>query len=79
MWPWHRLAGVAAEFRALELTAERAGSALACPFASSAEYEASIIQAKRTAGVYGPKRRLRQMLYAAAAIALLAFALALVF
>jgi len=46
---------------ALEAGVERARLALACTFSSSAEYEASIIQAKRDAGVYGPKRRRRQL------------------
>ncbi len=48
---------------ALEAGVERARMALACTFSSSAEYEASIIQAKRDAGVYGPKQRRRQLLF----------------
>jgi hypothetical protein len=47
---------------ALEAGVERARLALACTFSSSAEYEASIIQAKRDAGVYGPKQRRRRLL-----------------
>ncbi len=69
----HRFATVGADLHALELTAERAGCALACPFASSAEYEASIIQEKRAAGVYGPKRQRRQIFLVIAAATLLAF------
>jgi len=76
MSPLRRLASLGADLHALELTAERAGSALACSFASSAEYEAAIIKAKRAAGVYGPKRQRRQILVATAAAALLALALA---
>jgi len=41
---------------ALEAWAERAGLALACPFSSSAEFDAALIAARRAAGVYGPKR-----------------------
>ncbi|HET7681222.1 MAG TPA: hypothetical protein VFK79_13945 [Xanthobacteraceae bacterium] len=52
------------------MAAQRAGIALACPFASSAEFEAATIQAKRAAGIYGPKRRRRQALSIVAAIAL---------
>jgi hypothetical protein len=45
-----------ADVLALETSVERAGLALACPFSNSDEYEASIIQARRAAGAYGPKR-----------------------
>ena len=45
-----------ADVLALETTVERAGLALACPFSNSDEYEASIIQARRAAGAYAPKR-----------------------
>lgn len=53
---------------ALELHAEHAGSALACTFSSSAEFEAALIAARRAAGVYGPRRHRKQMLTIAAAI-----------
>ncbi|HZS63315.1 MAG TPA: hypothetical protein VFA53_02270 [Xanthobacteraceae bacterium] len=66
MWHLRGIAHPAAQFHALEMTAERAGSAMACPFASSAEYEASVIQARRAAGIYGPRRQRRMMLFAAA-------------
>ena len=33
-----------------------AGLALACAYSSSEEYEAELIQARRQAGVYGPRR-----------------------
>jgi hypothetical protein len=69
-----------AAVEALEAGVERARLALACTFSSSAEYEASIIQAKRDAGVYGPKRQRRQLrrrlLVAAAAAALVILILA---
>jgi hypothetical protein len=68
----HRLGS---DFETLDIAAQRAGSAWACPFASSAEYEAANIQAKRDAGVYGPKRRRRQILLSGGIIALLAFCL----
>jgi hypothetical protein len=53
----------------LEVCAERAGAALACEFANSAEFDAAIIAARRAAGVYGPGRHRRQMLATAAGIA----------
>lgn len=59
---------------ALEARAAHAGMALACPFSSSAEYEAAIISAKRAAGVYGPKRHRRHMMVAGAIAAVLALA-----
>jgi hypothetical protein len=51
------------DFQTLELTAEQAGSALACAFASSAEYEAALIQERRAAGRYG-RREPRQLFLA---------------
>ncbi len=78
MWHSQRFAQVGAEFHALELTAERAGCAWGCPFASSDEYEAATIQARRDAGFYAPKRQRRHvLLLAALATAVLAFSLAL--
>jgi hypothetical protein len=68
MWLTSRCAS---DFASLEIAAQRAGTALACPFASSAEFEAATIAAKRAAGVYGPKRHWRHALRTAAAIALL--------
>lgn len=52
---WH-LNRMASDFETLESAAQRTGTALACPFASSAEFEAATIRAKRAAGIYGPKR-----------------------
>ena len=63
-----------ADFRTLELTAQRAGSAWACIFASSEEYEAALIQERRAAGCYGRTRerqRLWLLLAAGAAAVLL--------
>jgi hypothetical protein len=41
----------------LESTAARAGCAMACPFGSSAEFEAAVIRGKLAAGAYRRKRR----------------------
>ena len=59
------------DFQTLELTAQQAGSAMGCSFASSAEFEAATIAAKRAAGIYGPKRHRRHALWIAAAIVIL--------
>lgn len=53
----------------LERYAERAGAALACAYANSAEFDAALIAARRAAGVYGPRRHRRQMLATAAGVA----------
>jgi hypothetical protein len=41
-----------ADFQTLELTAKRAGSAWACAFANSDEYETALIRERRAAGAY---------------------------
>ena len=61
-----------AHMSVLEDHATRAGSAWACVYSSSAEFDAALIAARRAAGVYGPRRRRRRI----AAIAGLAAALA---
>lgn len=63
---------------ALVREAERAGYALACPFSSSAEFDAAIIRARRAAGAYGPKRHRRgALLVIAFAVAVAALTLAI--
>lgn len=56
------------EVPSLEVYAERAGTALACEYSSSAELDAAFIAARRAAGVYGPRRHRRQMVATAAGI-----------
>jgi hypothetical protein len=63
---------VRAALLVLESTAARAGYAMACPFGSSAEFEAAVIRGKLEAGAYGRKRCWRYILAAAVAGALLA-------
>jgi hypothetical protein len=71
---WHLLTmfRVRADLLALEGTVARAGCALACPFSSSDEFEAAVVKSKLAAGIYGPKRRRRHMLYVVAASSALA-------
>ena len=52
----------------LEAFAEVAGAAMACPYSSSAEYDAALIAERRAAGVYGPKRYRKQMVATAAGV-----------
>jgi hypothetical protein len=63
------LASPHSDLMALEAYAARAGAALACVYSSSAEYDAALIAERRAAGIYGPKRRRKQMLVTIAGIA----------
>ena len=63
------LTSVQSDLIALDAYAARAGAALACAYSSAAEYDAALIAERRAAGIYGPKRRRRQMLVTAAGIA----------
>jgi hypothetical protein len=58
-----------AQVLALEAYAERAGTALACAYSSSAEFDAALIAQRRAAGVYGPRRHRKQRLATAVGIA----------
>jgi hypothetical protein len=53
----------AADAAMLQMQAERAGLAWACPFSSSDEFEAAVIRAKQRSGAYARKRSRRPMLY----------------
>ena len=62
----------------LEAHVQRAGLALACSYSTSDEYVSDVIAAQRAAGVYGPKRRLLVLSWAAlaaAAVVLVALAI----
>lgn len=58
----------AADVAVLQMHAERAGLAWACPFSSSDEFEAAVISAKRRSGAFGRKRSRRPVLCAIVAI-----------
>jgi hypothetical protein len=60
------LSGVETDLAALRASAERAGVALACVFASSDEYEADLIRERRASGAFRPQRRWRHHLRLAA-------------
>jgi hypothetical protein len=72
MWQPMTLIRVRAAVLVLEGAALRAGHAMACPFSSSDEFEAAVIRSRLAAGVYGPKRRRRRLLFAGAAGSMLA-------
>ena len=48
------IAEVESDIVALRAAAERAGTALACLFSTSDEYEAEIVRVRREQGAYGP-------------------------
>jgi hypothetical protein len=66
------------DFQTLELAAQHAGSALACDFTSSAEYEAALIQERRNAGRYGSRERRQFFLAVGVGIAVVVVTLILV-
>jgi len=69
------MARLAPDFQTLELTAQQAGSAMACDFGSSAEYEAALIQKRRDAGRYSKRERWRFFLAVGFGLAVVVLAL----
>jgi hypothetical protein len=53
------IADLEADIVALRATAERAGTALACLFSTSDEFEAAVVKVRREQGAYGPARNRR--------------------
>ena len=72
MWQIRTPARPRTDVPTLQMDAERAGFAWACPFSSSDEFEAAVISSRLRAGAYGPRRRRRRnALYAACAAAVI--------
>jgi hypothetical protein len=68
------IANLEADLAALRAAAERAGTALACLFSSSDEFEAAVVKVRREQGAYRPWRRRRSLLLAGLFTALLSVA-----
>ena len=68
------IAELEADIVALRAAAERAGTALACLFSTSDEFEAAVVRLRREQGAYGPRRRSRRLLVAGLFTAMLALA-----
>ena len=66
------IAELEADIVALRAAAERAGTALACLFSSSDEFEAAVVKVRREQGAYGPRRRHRSLVRAGFLTAILA-------
>ena len=65
------IANLEADIVALRAAADRAGTALACLFSSSDEFEAEVVRVRREQGAYGPLRRRRGLARIGALTALL--------
>jgi len=72
------IADLEADIIALRAAAERAGTALACLFSTSGEFEAAVVRVRREQGAYRAPERARHRLRAAALVALLAFVFVLI-
>jgi len=73
----HAIADLEADIVALRAAAERAGTALACLFSTSDEFEAAVVRVRREQGAYRAQNRTRHPLRAAM-IALIAFLFVLI-
>lgn len=72
---WHAQTVDRFQSEYLALQSIRAGSALACAYSSSDEFEAAVIRSRLEAGIYGPKRRRRHAVYAVTAAGIVIAAL----
>jgi hypothetical protein len=66
------IADLEADLAALRASAERAGTALACLFSTSDEFEAEVVRVRREQGAFGTPRRKRNPLLATALVCVLA-------
>ena len=71
------IAELEADIVALRAAAERAGTALACLFSSSDEFEAAVVRVRREQGAFR-RHRARSPLWIAALVAALALAFILI-
>lgn len=69
------IADLEADIVALRAAAERAGTALACLFSSSDEFEAEVVRVRREQGAFGPRNRVRYPLILLAALVAFVFVL----
>jgi hypothetical protein len=72
------IANLEADIVALRAAAERAGTALACLFSTSDEFEAEVVRVRREQGAYRAHTRTRHPLRWAALIAFVAIVFVLV-
>jgi hypothetical protein len=72
------IADLEADIVALRAAAERAGTALACLFSSSDEFEAAVVRLRREQGAYGTPARSRRPLKTGVLIVLMAIVFVLI-
>jgi hypothetical protein len=72
------IADLEADIVALRAAAERAGTALACLFSSSDEFEAAVVRLRREQGAYGAQTRRSRPLRTGVLIALMALVFVLI-
>ena len=72
------IADLEADIVALRAAAERAGTALACLFSTSDEFEAAVVRLRREQGAYGPQTRTRRPIRTGVLIVLFALAFLLI-
>ncbi|TMJ04512.1 MAG: hypothetical protein E6G97_06035 [Alphaproteobacteria bacterium] len=72
------IADLEADIVALRAAAERAGTALACLFSTSDEFEAAVVRVRREQGAYWARKRVRHPLRTATLVALIALVFMLV-
>jgi len=72
MAPSRAIADLEADIVALRAAAERAGTALACLFSSSDEFEAAVVRLRREQGAYRPTTQTRHPFRTGVLIALMA-------
>ena len=65
------IANLEADIVALRAAAERAGTALACLFSTSDEFEAAVVRVRREQGAYRAPTRRRNRVRAAALVVLI--------
>ena len=68
----HAIADLEADIVALRAAAERAGTALACLFSTSDEFEAEVVRVRREQGAYRAQNGARHPFRAAVLVALIA-------
>lgn len=68
------IANLEADIAALRATAERAGTALACLFSSSDEFEAEVVRVRREQGAFRARNRARHPLRIAVLLSILVLA-----
>ena len=74
----HAIADLEADIVALRAAAERAGTALACLFSTSDEFEAAVVRVRREQGAYRGRHRILRPFLSLTLVGLLVLAFILI-